>query len=74
MKNFLLGKGQFKKIQDKIFLKDIDGANITYRQFIENVDIKINLLKKFKKDTTILLTNNSISSALIIFAAAKFGH
>ena len=43
MKNFLLGKGQFKKIQDKIFLKDIDGANITYRQFIENVDIKINL-------------------------------
>ena len=76
MKNFLLGKGQFKKIQDKIFLKDIDGANITYRQFIENVDIKINLFKKKnlkEKDTIILLTNNSISSALIIFAAAKFG-
>ena len=48
MKNFLLGKGKFKKFQDKIFLKDVDGINITYRQFIESIDININLLKKKK--------------------------
>ena len=42
MKNFFLAQGKYKNIQDKIFLKDVDGENITYKKFIYHVDLIIN--------------------------------
>ena len=75
MKNFFLAQGKYKNIQDKIFLKDVDGENITYKKFIYHVDLIINYLKKKKikeNDLIILLLSNSILSALVIFAAAKY--
>lgn len=76
MKDFFLCKNKFSKVKDRVFLKDLDGNNLTFQEFNSQVDYQINFFKKKKlreRDLLLLICSNSIKCSIIIFAAAKYG-